>query len=173
MPRLSKHRHQCRPRPATIVESAQAGAEPVKQRINELRQKPAIAWIIRIVFVEQIVGVFVLRRRSVAPIKEARLAALASPVVATFNAQKVQRRRRAADRAGGGSAPLSGLGSTVQPGPYSFSFTRRWRDRCPRQVNGLCELTVLKRIVKRHRLGARLCKDLGETRRKCFVGAFV
>jgi hypothetical protein len=33
---------------------------------------------------------------------------------------------------------------------------------CPREVNGLDELPVLKRIVKRHPLGARLSKDRGK-----------
>src|SRR5262245_942957 len=37
-----------------------------------------------------------------------------------------------------------------------------WRSFCPREVNGLGELPVLKRIVKRHSLGARLRKDRGK-----------
>jgi hypothetical protein len=37
-----------------------------------------------------------------------------------------------------------------------------WRTFCPREVNGLGELAVLKRVVKRHPLGARLGKDRGK-----------
>jgi hypothetical protein len=36
-----------------------------------------------------------------------------------------------------------------------------WRSHCPREINGLGELPVLKRIVKRHPLGADLGKDRG------------
>ena len=37
-----------------------------------------------------------------------------------------------------------------------------WRSFCPREVNGLGELPVLKRIVKRHPLGARHGEDRGK-----------
>ncbi len=37
-----------------------------------------------------------------------------------------------------------------------------WRGACPREVNGLGELLVLKRIVKRYPLGARHRKDRGK-----------
>src|ERR1700738_1677600 len=47
-------------------------------------------------------------------------------------------------------------------GPLSFGFMQFWHSFCPREVNGLAELPVLKRIVKRHPLGARLGKDRGK-----------
>jgi hypothetical protein len=37
-----------------------------------------------------------------------------------------------------------------------------WRTFCPREVNGLGELPVLKRVVKRYPLGPRLGKDRGK-----------
>ena len=40
--------------------------------------------------------------------------------------------------------------------------TTYWRRFCPREVNGLSELPILKRIVKRHPLGSRLGEDLGK-----------
>jgi len=46
--------------------------------------------------------------------------------------------------------------------PPSFGLMQFWRSFCPREVNGLGELPILKRIVKRHPLGARLGKDRGK-----------
>ena len=50
---------------------------------------------------------------------------------------------------------------------------RRWQGRSSCEVNSLCEIPVLKRVVERHTLGARRGEDLGEPRRKRLIRKLV
>jgi hypothetical protein len=50
---------------------------------------------------------------------------------------------------------------------------RRWRGGSSRKVNSLREISVLKRVVERHTLGARRGEDLGEPRRKRLIRKLV